>query len=785
MSDPIPADNSLSARYVRFVLRHRRWIALLGFVLFGALGSGGQFLVFEDSYRYFLRSDNPQLAAFDELENVYGKNDNILFVISSKRGSVFEPETLRAVAELTQAAWRIPNASRVDSVTNFQHTRAQGDELVVNDLVDFKQPLSAAVLADRKQTALSEPLLLHRLISDDTKTTGVNVTLELPGKKAGEQEPAVAAARVLATRLSRQHPHLEVKLTGMAMMATAFSESALRDVATLTPLMYGLILVTTLLFLRSWAGTFATLLVIGLSAGAGMGAAGWLGIKLSPPSTNASTMIMTLAVADSIHLLVAAMQEMRAGVGKHEAIRRALRANLRPVFLTWLTTLIGLVAMNFSDVKPLNDLGNITAFGVTAAYLLTISFLPAVAAMLPLTAPARAPGSGLEGIMERVANLVLNRTRAILWCSFALLAITVVFLGRNKLDDQFDESIAFRVDTDYAVEHLTGVYSIEFSLDSEREGGVSDPGYLQKLDDFASYYAAQPGVVHVSSLSETFKRLNRSMHADDPTYYRVPESRELAAQYLLTYELSLPYGLDLTNQIDIDKSASRFIVTLGDVSAVQLRELAARGEGWLRDNAPQLSATAASTSLMFAHISQRNIESMLGGTLFSFLLVAACLIPSLRSLRVGVLSIIPNVLPTVVAFGLWGLWVGEINLGLSMVAAVSFGIVVDDTVHFLSKYQSARRDHNMTPAEAVRWMLRSVGPAVSVTSFVLIAGFLVLALSPFALNSGLGKLTALALSVGVLADLLFLPALLLVLDGRHAVRRSEPAAPEPVPAAAQ
>lgn len=769
VSDMEKLKKPFTVRYAEWIVAHRRWVAVVGVAVALAIGSGGRFLIFEDSYRYFFREDNPQLKAFDRIENTYGKSDGILFVIAPQAGTVFEPEVAQVLSELTAAAWKIPNASRVDSPTNFQHTSAQGDDLSVTDLIPKAHVSSADALRKASQVAAAEPLLHKRLVADDRRTAGVNVTLELPGKVAGEQEPAVAAARTIAHEITAAHPNIAVHLTGMAMMGNAFSESALADLATLTPLMYLIVLAASYFFLRSVSATFAILTVIGLASAVGMGGAGWLGIRLTPPSTNAPTMIMTVCVADSIHVLVAVIALMRAGKAKHEAIIEGLSTNMRAVFLTSVTTIIGLLAMNYSDVRPLNDLGNISAMGVTAAWLLTITVLPALTAMLPIRAAAG--GINVEPAFGRLASWIDRHARVVVWSCTAFFLLTGAMLFRNRLDDRFvqyfDESVQFRRDTDIAVERLTGIYNVEFSIDSGKPGGVADPDYLRALDQLAEWYRGQPGVVQVNSLSDTFKRLNRSMHGDDPKHMRTPEERELAAQYLLLYELSLPYGLDLTNQIDIAKSASRFTVTAGDVSAAALRDLAARGEQWLREHAPSYAATPSSTSLMFAHISQRNIESMFVGTFYSFVLIAGILMVSLRSLYIGALSVVPNLLPSIAAFGVWGLLVGEVNLGLSMVAAVSFGIIVDDTVYFLSKYMHARKERGANATEAVRYALEHVGPAMSVTSAVLVAGFLVLACSAFALNSDLGKLTALVLSVGVVGDLLFLPALLICLDGRQ------------------
>jgi predicted RND superfamily exporter protein len=260
------------------------------------------------------------------------------------------------------------------------------------------------------------------------------------------------------------------------------------------------------------------------------------------------------------------------------------------------------------------------------------------------------------------------------------------------------------------------------------------------------------------------KRLNKNMHADKPEWYRLPEQRDLAAQYLLLYEMSLPYGLDLNNQVDVSKSATRMTVTVKNISSNEMLALEDKAQEWLHNNAPEMRAAGASPSVMFAHIGHRNIRSMLTGTTVALVLISLILVVALRSIKIGLISLIPNLTPAAMGFGLWGLLVGEVGLGLSVVTGMTLGIVVDDTVHFLSKYLRARREQQLTSPDAVRYAFSTVGTALWVTSLVLIAGFMVMTQSPFKLNADMGLLTAITIAFALAADFLFLPPLLMKVD---------------------
>ncbi len=747
----------------RWILRHPLWVVVLSLACVAVAGVGMGRLQFKNDYRMFFSEENPQLRAFEAMQNTYTKVDNVLFVVSPREGDVFDRGTLATLEWLTEEAWQIPYSIRVDSLTNFQHTEAEGDDLKVAPLVESADRMDAAALEKVRRVALSEPLLVGRLVSPDGRHAGVNVTIQLPGKQLGEVEEVVRFAEALAQRTMARDPGVVVRLTGMVVMNAAFGRSSQQDMMTLYPAMVVIVLAAMAYMLRSWSTVAASMSVLFMSVIVTMGLTGWLGIYLSPPTVTTPVVVMTLAVADCIHIVVIYLQGLRRGDSQEQAMLESLRLNLGPVFLTSLTTVIGFLSLNFSDAPPFRDLGNMAALGVTAAFFLSITFLPALLMLLPV----RAEGLHTRGQvgMERVADFVIRHRRILLWGMGGLILFLVAQVPRNALNDEFvryfDETVPFRQQTDFTVAHLTGIYLIEFSLPAGGEGAITEPAYLKRLDAFAEWLRQQPEVIHVSVFTDVMKRLNKNLHGDDPAWYRLPDNRELAAQYLLLYEFSLPFGLDLNNQINVSKSATKLTATLRSISSEELLSLQRRAQQWLKTHAPQMYAEAASPTLMFAHIGHRNIRAMLEGTLIALVLISLVLTIFLRSIRIGLLSLIPNLAPIGMGFGLWGLFVGEVGLALSVVGGMTIGIVVDDTVHFLSKYLRARRERGATPEEAVRYAFHTVGTALWVTTLVLMLGFGVLALSDFKLNSGMGLLTALTIGLALLADFFFLPPLLM------------------------
>ena len=759
-------------RYANWVVSHPWRVMLLAILVVMAVASGAQHLTFSNSYRIFFSADNPQLVAFDTLEKSYTKNDNVMFIITPKEGDVINSETLEMIRQLSHDAWQMPYSIRVDSLTNFQHTEAYDDDLIVQDLVMEDEPLDQAALDKIRQVALNEPLLINRLISKNAGVTGVNVTLQLPGIDEVTEIPEVVAfTRELAQQYQDKYPDIEIRLNGLVFMNNAFAEASQSDMKLLMPISFALMLITLTLMLKGFSSTVATILVIFGSVAAGMGGGGHLGYPITPPSSVTPPIILTVAIANSVHILVTFLGQMRIGMEKRPAMVESLRINFSPVFLASITTALGFLSLNFSDVPPFNHLGNMAAIGVVMSFFLTVTLLPALMSVLPVRVKVDKEAQSGSVVMARFGDFVVRQRHRLIWVMAIIVLILLANIPRNELNDvfvhYFDESIQFRADSDYLDKHLGGLYTIDYSLRASEAGGISEPAFLNELEHFAQWYREQPEVKHVNTLSDIMKRLNKNMHGDDPAWYLQPDNRDLAAQYLLLYEMSLPYGLDLNNQLNVDKSATRFTVSTRILSSNELLALDQRASRWLADNTQSIITDGGSgPNVMFAHIGKRNIQSMLVGTTLALVMISFILIFALRSFKIGMISLIPNLVPAAMGFGLWGLLVGEVGLSLSIVAGMTLGIVVDDTVHFLSKYLRARREKGLNPEDAVRYAFTNVGYALVTTSVVLISGFLVLALSSFYLNSGMGMLTALVILFALMADFLLLPPLLMKFEGK-------------------
>ena len=752
--------------YGRWLIRNRWLVLLLSVVVFLVAASGVRYLAMNPDARVFFSEDNPHLLALEQLENTYVKTENLLFILVPRDGEVFTRDTLDAVEWLTEESWQTPYSTRVDSISNYQNTRAEGDDLVVHDLIQDAAQYSEEEIASAREIALDRPTLAGRLLSHDVHVTAVQVLVIKPEKSLNEVPEIMAFARDLEQRFESKYPNIEVYLQGSVAINMAFVEIPMRDLQTLFPLMFLFILAIVGVSTRTISGTFATLIVIQMSVFGALGLFGWARAVLAPSSEISPIIILTLSVAHSVHILTSMRLSMQEGLAKHDALVEALRINMAPVFITSITTAIGFLCMNFSDAPPFRLLGNIVATGVMIAFVMSVTLLPALVSLLPARV---SQGSGVGSrMMDSLANFVVAYREKLFWGTGAVIVLLAFGILRIDLDDNFlkyfDQSEPIRVTSDFTEANLNGLQMLQYSVPAADEGGIADPEYLKNLEDFGHWFKSQPKVTHVAAITEVFKRLNQSMNGDDPAFYRLPEGRDLAAQYLLLYEMSLPYGLDLNNQINVSKSASQLMVSVKDISSKEIRELDARAQKWLSANVPKVHAPGTGLSVVFSHISGRNIESMLAGSLTALVVISMILIIALRSVKIGFLSLVPNLFPAAMAFGLWGYLHGNVGLSIAIVLAMTLGIVVDDTVHFLSKYLRAQREHGMNSFEATRYAFRTVGVALWITSITLVTGFGALAISSFKVNADMGILSSVTIAFALIADFLFLPPLLMKLS---------------------
>ncbi|MAQ99071.1 MAG: RND transporter [Oceanospirillaceae bacterium] len=756
-------------KLIEYWATERPWLVIALFVIASVTAiAGAKNLYFRGDYQVFFEDDYGPLADFEHMQKVFTKTENVAILMIPESGDVVTTDMLNLVREFTDMSWQTPYSSRVDSLTNFQYTWSEYDDMMVDNLVPDQDEFTSEELERIRSIALDEPSLRGNLISPDSKATMINIILQLPDDQT-DKTAIVSKVKLyvdgMIEKLKQEHPGVSFYQTGVIPMNYAFAAEARKDMQTLIPIMLVVVVGMIGLMMRSALATVAVSVVLVLAIGATMGLAGWWNYFLSVATINVPIVVFIIGVADCVHIAATMQYAQKLGKGRKEAVVYSLDLNWVPIFITSATTAVGFLTLTMSDSPVFADFGLLCAVGVTICYLMSILFFPALLTVMPIRLADKTEKPSPE--MHWLADKVIKYKTPLL----IFLSIVTVLVGslafKNDLNDMpieyFAESTEFRQAAQAQNDNLSGVMRVDFALYSHEEGGISEPEFIYALEQFQQWLNEQPEVEHASSLADIYKRLNKNMHADDESWYKIPEDRELAAQYLLLYEMSLPYGLDLNNQINIDKSAARVTAIMGDTGTQEILDFEISSKAWFEENFPGIEMKVASPAIMFSHIGLTNMHSMIKSLFIAILLISGIMMFALKSLRLGAISLIPTLSPALVGFGIWFLISGYLNLGLSIVASMTLGIIVDDCVHFLAKYKRARAD-GMSTEEAVRYAFVNVGRALVITTVVLSVGFSILLMSAFRLNSDMGLATTIVLITALVIDFLFLPPLLLVLD---------------------
>ncbi len=751
----------------KWVLQYRYLVIAGCLVLVALAAAGNQHLRFNPDLRSLYDQQHPIVQQLAMVEEEFSKRDQIIVVLSVERGTVYQADVVELIQILTDQAWQLPYASRVDSITNFQYTFADGDDLIVSDLVPAGEYDNQEILQRLQHVAETDPALQRVVVSSAGDVTAVNISFQAEShqKLMAAMPEFVGAASALVTELAERYPQVNFMLSGNHAVNSAIQAYAQKDSSQLIPLMLLIMALILLVLLRSIYACFACVVVVIATGASTMGIFGWLRLETEIVSIIAPIVVMTLAVADTVHVVNGAIQGRSNGLAQWDSILNSLALNFQPIFLTSLATVFGVITFSFTDFPPLRKLAVIIAVGVTIAFVLSVTLLPALLSLRPLKQRQNAkPGP----VLVWLAGLSTNHAKTIALCCIPLAALVFWLAPQNVMDESprvfFEEQTPERQVNDFVEAKLAGLVSTEIAIYSDGPDSVMDPDFLNTVDRFVNYLRERGDITHVASITDTLKRLNRSLHGDDEQYYRLPESRELAAQYLLLYELSLPAGMELTHQLNIDKSATLVSAMRASATAEAAVRLNAETRNWFEREAPELRVAVtgvgqSSSELAYTYL----IPSMLRGGAIAILTVCLILLFALRSVRLGLLGMLATCFPIAVGYAGWAIHSGILGFAVSAVAGICLGVVVDFSIHFLSKYRMAKvKGH--TTVQAIEFAYDKVSRAIWITMIVLVSGFWVLTRSDIGLNSDLGLLTGFVILLSALFNLLVLPALLVLFD---------------------
>ena len=733
-------------------------------------------MAFNGDVNVMFDHEDPYYLRMEKINESYIDSNYLVVLFQPSDANPFSKQSLLAIQSLTAAMWQLPYVVRVDSLVNQARLTVSGDELNVAPLINgtrdqtlSQEQVIAALnpeqLREIADYAFADELISKTYLSQQHSATTLIASISLPDEHFLPVLDLVKKAKALKASVESHYPGSKIYLNGDVVIEGALLQVTIDDILRVNPVVFLTIFLLTGLLLRSLMAIAATIAVVVAATGISTGLNVFLGFEMNPITMMAPAIIMVLAVADSIHVLTVYTLYVRQGDTPELAMSKSLKKNLAPVFWTSITTAVGFLGMNFGDSPPFMAMGNMAAIGILFAFLATFTVLPMIALMFPGES-SKEPFS-LAEIMRWLSRWVQAMRRVILILVFMLVGVLASWIPGMEVNDDineyFDPSLEVYDSIAFARKHANGVQNIYFSLDSGESGGVSDPEFLSAIERFSQWLRQQPEVSGVFSYGDQIKKIHQVMNGNEQGYYKIPNDRELIAQYQLLYDMSLPAGMDLSRDVNYERSSLKLTVSVKDSDNRTLLALEERINQWLEQNEPQLAELGTSQLLMFAHMGTKIIHSMVDGSLFTLVFVSLCMVIALRSLRFGLLSLIPNLFPPILVYGIWAITVGQVNHAAAMTFSICLGLVVDDTIHFISKYLSERRNGS-TQQQALEVTFMTSGTAIVITSVTLICGVLLLSLSNFTVNDTMSIMLASIVAAALIFDLLFLPSLLLWLD---------------------
>ena len=750
-------------KYIEFLQKFRWFIAIGIPLIVFALAFNLKHLEMDGSYRIWFDEDSKTLTDYDSFRSTFGNDDSLVIIFQDKKG-IFTKKALESVDNITKALWKMKYVARVDSITNYQYIHGNPDEpddIVVENFIKNIQDATPKYLANRKDIAIHDPLVVDGFISRDGTTTMISA--RLTPKVNDDSDKSLEIMKLVDEILAPERERTGYKywLNGGPPLNHAFVTIGMADMIFIPIIILASIVLLFLLFRRVSGAllpigvvTFTFLTVLAIQV--------LLGYKLNNFTINLPVFIVAIGIADAVHVYSLWILHREEGHENFIAIEKSLTKNFLPIFLTSLTTTIGFATLTISAVVPVFTLGIATASGAVLAFIISIVWMPSVLLLLKKEFKPSTIKKAKEKKPLGYGKFIVQNDKKIAIITTIVFAILAIGISNVKIDSNtiryFDKSVEIRKATEFMMENLAGPMAYEIVIDSKDKRGIHEPTFLKTVELFyKDFKKTYPEARRLSSLMDTVKRFNKVVNNSD----EIPDNKKLIAQYLLLYSLSLPQGMEINDKMDIKEQKLRVTAMMDIVDTSKDLEMIDYVTKWWK-NTPYTASVQGQTA-MFAHMQKDVTNTLIYSLSLAILLVLIVMLFIFKRFKIIWVFILPNILPVVLVLGLMG-WLGiTIDIGVAIAGAIIIGVAVDDTIHFLVKYFEARKQ-GLSMEDTFDEVLRYAGKAMLFTTIILSVAFSLFAFSSFTPNQNFGVVTAFALIVALVVDLLLLPALLSIAD---------------------
>ncbi len=708
---------------------------------------------------YFTIENDPDIEYYDNFKEIFGNDE--FFIIAFEKDDIFTEDTLTLLTDITRDLEEIEEIEEVTSLANVDDIVGEKEYFEARKFLE-EIPDDPAELKGLKDQAVNNNLYVNNLISKDAKTASIVVkTFDRPEDEDYRKrllEKTEAVLEGYRNKVDAFH------LSGWTSTNLSLSQCMKTDVATFIPVTYLFITIAIWLVFRNLILTALAIANISVCAGSVLGLFGLTGITLNNVTVIIPSMVMALALCDTVHIFSHMDKRILDQTGdRREALASVLKQVIFPSFLTTLTTAIGFLSLAVSEISPIKDFAWIASAGMLFEFFYSFFLLPP---LLLLFKPEKIyqeyqAQRGITLFLQTLYDLVNRRRWAVAISGCIVILTAVWFSSRVKVETNligfFKESSSLRQSLDYVEKRLGGVDSLDISLKAETEDAFKDPKNLKIIEEIQQYAANLKGVDHTVSFVDFIKDMNESFHEENHRYYSIPESRDMVAQYLLLYDSE-----DIEDVINNTYDHARIAIRISEHRSSKQASLI----NDIREFIDSIVHTGLEIRITGRALKDVNtIDALVKGQVYSLALATAIIsfimFLALRSISIGILSFIPNLFPIILNFGIMGAMGIPLDTGTALIAAVAIGIAVDDTIHFLSEYRDKRGQGTSIPT-AVKTVMFLKGRPIFSSSIILCIGFGVLILSSFTPTLNFGMLTAIIMMTAVIGDIVFLPAIIML-----------------------
>ncbi|HOE73665.1 MAG: RND family transporter [Bacteriovoracaceae bacterium] len=756
-------------RVIRFCLEHpwRVILAVAAVTLF--FGLQVPKITMDPRVEVVLRDDNPEVEIFVANKHTFEPYADILIGMINT-GDIFNPVSLEKLGKIALELEEIAEVKKVTCLLNVKNIQGSESGLDVSPMVsDTAAPLTQADIAALKDKVDSWEVYRDTYITRDGCGTGILVVLQ----REVQTDQIVPIYYAITDILSKYEGPEKFYISGTKVVEALQSHYMIKDLILLPPLVCVVLLTFLFLFFRNIRGTLLPLASVAISAVWTLGLMALVGNPLTLVTTALPVVLIACGSAYGIHVLENVLADDAEGKKGRSGILGAVSRVRMPVAMACMTTMAAFISFTTSTIVPLMNMGLFAAFGLCVSMMLALTFIPALLSLIDahggsVTHHYHSSRDYVGPILKRLSYLGIRKSRWVIAASFAVLAVSI-FLGRHvksdlNLVEDFRERSPIRIADTVLNQSFGGTSVFHVVFETPGPDDIKEPAVLRKIEKLQQELMQIEDVGKAVSIVDFIKRMNQAMHDGDPAFYTISESRELVAQYLLLFSFS-GGGDELDGFVDYDFQKAQIILQMKSLSGYLARDVIDTAKRFQENELAGHKDTNIITTglaVMAKEFNRIVVRSQVQTFLISFFLCFLITSGVFRSLRLGVYSMMPLLIPIALDFAIMGVSGIRLNAATATVASIDIGMGIDYSIHFLSRYRHEIR-MGLPVASALDRALNTSGRGIVYNALAVAAGFLVLTPSQFVIISQMGILVAVDMLTIALSALTFLPACIMLL----------------------